>query len=597
MAVGDISLISQRSSANIYAAGCYVARISDTLFASLYRPLNFAQPLTLETRGMSAAGVIDAAATDSINIAEGDTFDFTVFYIRDNIIGVGLQNYVGRFGTIKTYDVTGGVISALDSATFSTLPDLVGPKKIQIWHRLTDDIFIYTYNVSGGAGEPKDVYVATVEIDSAGNITFLTRLKLNTVDADIVAFVSLVQVHEDVFAVAYGEEPVGAATRFVHTFRVSSDGLIITSIERRANLYPAGGYPVLTKCANGVFAASANETPGTISTFNIDNNGVIGATLDSQQFTTAFEPGTGVRMSSCGTGPDLAYRVIVCEQGTNDAWANTVKIDGSGNITPLKHRESYAGTVSTTFITRMTENIHIYYYRDIGLDDLYWESLLIPNYKALPEGTTDPATEIGENSAVLNGTLTEDGTEGLVACTVYFEYRRGTGAVSTTAAQSFIAVNSFSENITGLDPGTLYNFRAIFTNDVGTTYGSWRSFLTGGSPPSVLPIAIMTLPATNITGKSAILNGSIINDDSRNLLVRFEWGIDGRLGNRTPWMPGYVAGDTFSDELTPLKPGTMYLYRAMAIYNGVVYYGGIVSFVTLGGWQIPNQVIIEMLEA
>lgn len=109
---------------------------------------------------------------------------------------------------------------------------------------------------------------------------------------------------------------------------------------------------------------------------------------------------------------------------------------------------------------------------------------------SLPTVTTDPATNVQMTSATLNGRLTADGGE---PSDCGFEWGETPALGITTPIQSINAVNSFSQNITGLLPNRTYYFRAFATNVLGTGYGGVRSFTT---KPSLI---VATLPATGVT--------------------------------------------------------------------------------------------------
>jgi len=94
---------------------------------------------------------------------------------------------------------------------------------------------------------------------------------------------------------------------------------------------------------------------------------------------------------------------------------------------------------------------------------------------SIPIVTTDPATEVGQTTATLNGTLEADGGE---ACDCGFEYGETTAYGTTTVTQSKTTGETFSQEVLGLKGGTVYHFRAIATNSEGTSYGADRTFHT-----------------------------------------------------------------------------------------------------------------------
>ncbi|MFH1230427.1 MAG: putative Ig domain-containing protein [Planctomycetota bacterium] len=92
-----------------------------------------------------------------------------------------------------------------------------------------------------------------------------------------------------------------------------------------------------------------------------------------------------------------------------------------------------------------------------------------------PTVTTNPATAITYNSAVLNGNVNPNG----LATTAYFQWGQTTSYGNTTTAQAIGSGTSnvvVSANISGLSSNTVYNFRCVATNAGGTTYGTNRAF-------------------------------------------------------------------------------------------------------------------------
>ena len=93
----------------------------------------------------------------------------------------------------------------------------------------------------------------------------------------------------------------------------------------------------------------------------------------------------------------------------------------------------------------------------------------------LPEVSTGPATEIGLIEATINGLLEEDG--GFI-CDCAFEWGLNESYGRVTPLQNKTAGDDFSQLITGLEPDTLYHFRAIAYNVFGLSRGADRAFRT-----------------------------------------------------------------------------------------------------------------------
>ncbi|WP_123621868.1 hypothetical protein [Halorubrum sp. CSM-61] len=91
--------------------------------------------------------------------------------------------------------------------------------------------------------------------------------------------------------------------------------------------------------------------------------------------------------------------------------------------------------------------------------------------------TTDGATDVAETSATLNGSLTDLG--GADSADVSFEWGPSGGLSNATTPQALSATGRFSEELTGLDSGADYEFRAIAeASDGGTDTGDILTFAT-----------------------------------------------------------------------------------------------------------------------
>jgi hypothetical protein len=99
------------------------------------------------------------------------------------------------------------------------------------------------------------------------------------------------------------------------------------------------------------------------------------------------------------------------------------------------------------------------------------------------EATTAAATNIGETSAALNGTLAAGGSS-----KAYFQYGTTATYGASTSTQNVGASGSPSPLVVaigGLAPGTTYHFRLVAENSGGVDYGDDQTFTTAahGEPP------------------------------------------------------------------------------------------------------------------
>jgi hypothetical protein len=103
----------------------------------------------------------------------------------------------------------------------------------------------------------------------------------------------------------------------------------------------------------------------------------------------------------------------------------------------------------------------------------------------LPVVTTDPATQVGIETATLVGTVDTRGSAG----SAFFEWSSNptlSGAVQTSS-ESLDPVEgdqAVTRSIQGLSPGQTYYFRIVASNTGGQAVGAIRSFTTDDTPPS-----------------------------------------------------------------------------------------------------------------
>ncbi len=97
-------------------------------------------------------------------------------------------------------------------------------------------------------------------------------------------------------------------------------------------------------------------------------------------------------------------------------------------------------------------------------------------------------------------------------------------------------------------------------------------------------VAVATNPATDISSSSARLNGRLLGDSGSICKYHFMyWKVGDAWVTSTAWTGGIHSGDSFSEVITGLNPGTLYYFWAEAInalgQNG--WDSGLLTFTTL----------------
>ena len=171
---------------------------------------------------------------------------------------------------------------------------------------------------------------------------------------------------------------------------------------------------------------------------------------------------------------------------------------------------------------------------------------------AQPTVITNASTAVEETDARLWGYLKDGGGE---TCTVRFEYGTTTSYGTNTTNQTVSIGQEFSADISGLNNGTLYHYRAYANNTYGSDTGDDMTFLTKPQPPTNLNAQMNnsnTIYLTWITGNGA-----------NNTYIEYNTSANWPLGQGTEI---YNNSETYYEH-TSLSEGTTYYYQAWSYTN------------------------------
>lgn len=205
-----------------------------------------------------------------------------------------------------------------------------------------------------------------------------------------------------------------------------------------------------------------------------------------------------------------------------------------------------------------------------------------PGYVSKPTAITDPATNITQASATLNGRTNALGT----ASTYTFTYGTDPGLAGATTlgpfpAGTLVTEQARSRDIAGLTKCTTYRFRISATNSFGTTDGAILAFKTDCQP------TVLTLPATGISPNAATFN-SRINPEGLATTYHYDYRVKGVAAFTTlPDAPPLAAGirtdvEPNSVPVSGLAKQTIYEVRVVATNALGTTTGNIVEFTTPG---------------
>ncbi|MCU0776037.1 MAG: cadherin-like beta sandwich domain-containing protein, partial [Akkermansiaceae bacterium] len=235
----------------------------------------------------------------------------------------------------------------------------------------------------------------------------------------------------------------------------------------------AGIEHALVMCADGTLAAWGNNSAGSLGTGNTTNSDI--PVLVNRSGVLAGKVVRSIHAAS--------YRSFaMCDDGTLAAWGN----NGSGAL------GNNSSDQSNTPIAASMANLLAGEKMTRPLTGAYTQSnLAIVTSPLGPRATTLAASNVGDNRAVLLGSVNPNGQ----SATLSFEYGPTTSYGFTVAASPAsvegTGTTPVSAALADLLPGTTYHFRVVTTGSFGVVRGENQTFTTS---------ALATLAALGIDG-------------------------------------------------------------------------------------------------
>lgn len=303
-------------------------------------------------------------------------------------------------------------------------------------------------------------------------------------------------------------------------------------------------YRFVAKNANGA-GYSTDET--------VVPHWVIGLTTGD---ATEIGPGTATLHGTLNpTGEDVHYYF---EWGTTEAYGHETPASpgadaGSGNATE---------EVSVSLEGLLTA-LTTYHYRVVAVNSLGtshgFDHTFTTPISLLPEVRETVARSVGLTSAALGAEV----NPGFGATAFSVQYGTGTGYGARTVISNPFADDGVfhvvQATVGGLEPGTKYHFRVLALNFKGTVRGEDATFTT-----AVLPKVNLT-SASVLGPQAARLSTQVaVNSSSNPTTVHFEFGESMSYGGSTSETAPLGPDGTATADVSSLKPGTTYHFRAIA---------------------------------
>jgi hypothetical protein len=362
-------------------------------------------------------------------------------------------------------------------------------------------------------------------------------------------------------------------------FEISTNGTNWTSI-------PALPSTVNGSSAVGVTANATGLEPNTLHRCRLVSNNAAGSTTSNEiTFTSAVDPPLVIVANPSAitaTGATFAGSVqtknrattVRFEYGTSTAY---------GSVTPDQYIPAGTAPVNLSASVSGLSTGVVYHYRIVASNsggtaasaNLSFVPVSGITPTAPPSVSSGSAFVMSLNLVLVIATVNPNGG----ATTLICEYGPSPAFGSSTPV--IAAGNSNSSqlafvSIENPQPGTLYHYRLVAQNSLGTSVGAASTFTTNFMPPLVEAGGVQPVGTT-----SARITGTV-NPRGTNAQVFLDYGTDGvSFPNSVGALPATVSGSTealVTADLTNLQQGVTYFYRLRGVNTGGTGLGTAGSF-------------------
>lgn len=284
---------------------------------------------------------------------------------------------------------------------------------------------------------------------------------------------------------------------------------------------------------------------------------------------------TAITTNSAVSGGNITYDGGAAVTNRGVCWSTAP----NPNITGTHSENGGGNGVFSSTISNLNPNTKYYVraYASNSAGISYGnETSFTTNPIVVPVLSTTTVSGITSSGAVTGGEITYDGGAAVTVKGVCWSTNANPTTTNSKTTDG-TGTGSFSSNISGLQPGTVYHVRSYAVNSAGTGYGNDITFTSA----AVIPV-LTTAGATSITINSAVSGGNITFSGGSAVTSRGVcWST-----SHNPTIAGAHTSNgsgtgSFVCNVTGLAENTTYYLRAYAINSVGVAYGNEISFLTV----------------